>query len=107
MPPDTADERPGMKAARELNVWSPLRECGLTKEQIRRRSEQGRPVSMEQAGIRMSGDQNLYRRNTYGRKNGSGGKSGEFLFRWSFSAFRVRSFEGHARVQIRKSRQNF
>lgn len=35
---DDAGDRPGMKALRELSVRSPLRECGLTKEEIRRRS---------------------------------------------------------------------
>ena len=37
---DDAEERPGMKALRELEVRSPLRECGLTKEQIRELSRQ-------------------------------------------------------------------
>ena len=32
---DTGDFRPGMKAARELGVRSPLMECGLTKDDIR------------------------------------------------------------------------
>ena len=32
---DDADDRPGMKALRELSVFSPLRMCGLTKDRIR------------------------------------------------------------------------
>jgi len=32
---DAEDDRPGMRALRELGIRSPLRECGLTKEQIR------------------------------------------------------------------------
>ena len=32
---DDADDRPGMQALMELSVRSPLRECGLTKAQIR------------------------------------------------------------------------
>jgi uncharacterized protein len=32
---DTSDYRPGMKAACELGVMSPLMECGMTKEDIR------------------------------------------------------------------------
>ena len=35
---DRADDRPGMRALRELEVRSPLRECGLTKQEIRRLS---------------------------------------------------------------------
>lgn len=36
---DDADDRPGMKALHELSVLSPLRICGLTKEEIRRLSK--------------------------------------------------------------------
>jgi uncharacterized protein len=36
---DTGDFRPGMKAARELNVISPLKEAGLTKNDIRELSK--------------------------------------------------------------------
>ena len=32
---DDASDRPGMKAIREMKVLSPLRECGLTKDEIR------------------------------------------------------------------------
>lgn len=35
---DDAGDRPGMRALRELEVRSPLRECGLTKPEIRRLS---------------------------------------------------------------------
>jgi uncharacterized protein (TIGR00268 family) len=35
---DTGDFRPGMEAAREIGVRSPLKEAGLTKEEIRRLS---------------------------------------------------------------------
>lgn len=37
---DDAGDRPGMRALRELAVRSPLRECGLTKEEIRRLSRE-------------------------------------------------------------------
>ena len=36
---DDAGDRPGMRALRELEVRSPLRECGLTKEEVRRLSQ--------------------------------------------------------------------
>lgn len=35
---DNAGDRPGMRALRELAVRSPLRECGLTKPEVRRLS---------------------------------------------------------------------
>lgn len=37
---DDAGDRPGMRALREEGVRSPLRECGLTKAEIRRRSRE-------------------------------------------------------------------
>lgn len=37
---DDGGDRPGMRALRELEVRSPLRECGLTKAAIRERSRQ-------------------------------------------------------------------
>lgn len=37
---DDASDRPGMQALRELAVRSPLRECGLTKPEIRRLSRE-------------------------------------------------------------------
>lgn len=37
---DDAGDRPGMRALRELEVRSPLRECGVTKAEVRRMSEE-------------------------------------------------------------------
>ena len=37
---DDAGDRPGMRALEELEVRSPLRECGLTKAQVRRLSRE-------------------------------------------------------------------
>lgn len=37
---DMGDHRPGMVALRELNVRSPLQECGFTKDDIRERSRE-------------------------------------------------------------------
>lgn len=38
---DQVDDRPGMKAIEELSVLSPLRMCGITKEDVRRLSKEG------------------------------------------------------------------
>ena len=37
---DDSADRPGMKALTELSIRSPLRECGLTKDEIRRLSKE-------------------------------------------------------------------
>jgi uncharacterized protein len=42
---DPADDRPGMRALKEFGIRSPLRECGITKAEVRERSkEAGLPV---------------------------------------------------------------
>ena len=37
---DKEEDRPGFRALRELEIRSPLRECGLTKEEIRKKSRE-------------------------------------------------------------------
>lgn len=37
---DDASDRPGMRALQELQVRSPLRECGITKSEVRKRSKE-------------------------------------------------------------------
>lgn len=37
---DDAQDRPGMRALQEMQVLSPLRLCGITKDEVRRRSAQ-------------------------------------------------------------------
>ncbi len=37
---DDAGDRPGMKALEEFRVYSPLRMCGITKDEVRRRSQE-------------------------------------------------------------------
>lgn len=37
---DDAGDRPGMRSLQELGVYSPLRDCGITKEEVRRRSKE-------------------------------------------------------------------
>ena len=56
---DDAGDRPGMRALRELSVRSPLRECGLTKAEIRARSREGR-FSAFSVCRRISGDFSLH-----------------------------------------------
>ena len=50
---DDASDRPGMRALRELGVRSPLRECGVTKSEIRRlAAEAALPVWNKPPGFR-------------------------------------------------------
>lgn len=97
---DDADDRPGMKALRELKVISPLRECGLTKDEIRKLSKEAGLFTWNKpayaclatripAGIPI--DEQMLS-NTE--------KAEGILFEMGFTDFRIRYFEGCARIQI-------
>ena len=97
---DEAGDRPGMRALAELSVRSPLRECGLTKAEIRARSKEaglftwdkpayaclatrvptGTPITAEDLARVERGE--------------------EALFRLGFTDFRLRLFHGAARLQV-------
>ena len=97
---DDAGDRPGMQALAELAVRSPLRECGLTKDMVRRLSREaglftwdkpayaclatrvptGTPITAEDLARVERGE--------------------EALFRLGFTDFRLRLFHGAARIQV-------
>lgn len=97
---DAEDDRPGMRALRELEVRSPLRECGLAKEEIRRLSREAglftwdKPAYACLATRIPSGTvitaQALER--TEAAEN--------FLFSLGLRDFRVRLLDGCAQVQV-------
>ena len=97
---DDAGDRPGMRALRELSVLSPLRECGLTKEQIRRLSREAglftwnKPAYACLATRIPSGEEI-----TAGKLSAAENAEAD-LFSLGFTDFRVRSREGHAILQI-------
>ncbi len=97
---DDAADRPGMRALEELQVRSPLRECGLTKAQIRALSKEaglfthdkpayaclatripaGTPITRQQLAVTERGE--------------------ELLKKLGFSDFRIRILGSAARVQL-------
>ena len=97
---DEAGDRPGMRALRELEVRSPLRECGLTKADIRRLVQGGGPVHLGQTGLRLSGHRlptgDALTEDLLARVEGAE----DALFRLGYADFRVRVFHGAARLQL-------
>ena len=100
---DDADDRPGMRALSELFVRSPLRECGLTKPEIRRLSrEAGLPTADKPAYACLATrvpagqalDPALLLRIEQAEKA---------LFLLGYSDFRVRVFHDAARIQLKKA----
>lgn len=97
---DDAGDRPGMKALKEMQVRSPLRECGLTKTEIRRLSKEAGLFTWDkpayaclatriQAGTRIEAE--MLKRVEHAE--------GE-LFRMGYTDFRVRVFHDAARLQF-------
>ena len=97
---DDASDRPGMVALQELQVRSPLREAGLTKAEIRRLSKEAGLFTHDKpayaclatripAGTRITLE--LLKKTEICE---------EYLKNMGFSDFRIRYFEGSARLQL-------
>ena len=97
---DEAGDRPGMRALTELSVRSPLRECGLTKAEIRARSREAGLFTWDKpayaclatrvpAGETITAD-------LLARVEGAE----DALFRLGYTDFRVRVFHGATRLQL-------
>ena len=97
---DDAGDRPGLRALRELEVRSPLRECGLTKAEIRAQSRQ--------AGL-FTWNKPAYACLATRIPTGTAITAGDLerveaaegaLFALGFTDFRVRLLSGAARIQL-------
>ena len=97
---DDAGDRPGMRALKELHVCSPLRECGLTKAEIRRLSREAglftwdKPAYACLATRIPSGDA------ITAEKLLATERAEAFLFSLGLTDFRVRNYRGAARLQF-------
>ena len=97
---DDVNDRPGMRALRELRVRSPLRECGLTKPEIRRLSREAGLFTWDKPAYaclatRVPTGQVL----TAAILQQIEGAE-DALFRLGYTDFRVRVLAGAARIQL-------
>lgn len=97
---DDAGDRPGMRALKELSVRSPLRECGLTKAQVRERSREAGLFTWNKPAYAC-----LATRVPAGEELNAGllervENAEDFLFALGFTDFRARVFHGAARLQF-------
>ena len=103
---DDAGDRPGMRALKELHVCSPLRECGLTKPEIRRLSREAglftwsKPAYACLATRIPSGDA------ITAEKLLATERAEAFLFSLGLTDFRVRKYHGAARLQFPEAQLN-
>ena len=100
---DEAGDRPGMKALQEMQVLSPLRLCGLTKQDIREKSREAGLFTWDKpsyaclatrfpAGVQITEE---------GLKKVEQAEGA--LFDLGFTDFRVRVYHGAARIQLPKA----
>lgn len=103
---DDAGDRPGMRALRELGVRSPLRECGITKQEVRRQSEAAGIFTWNKPAYACLAT----RIETGTRITRADLKKVEeaecALSNLGFSDFRVRLFGGAARIQVREEQMH-
>lgn len=97
---DDASDRPGMVALRELSVLSPLRMCGMTKQEIRRLSREAGLFTWSKPSYaclatRIPTGQTITRE-ALARTE----QSEAYLFSLGFRDFRVRTMGDSAKIQV-------
>lgn len=97
---DDAGDRPGMRALREEGVRSPLRECGLTKEEIRRRSREAGLFTWKKPAYACLATRIPEGERITEEKLGAIERAEDFLMGRGYSDFRVRLREGGAILQL-------
>lgn len=100
---DDAADRPGMRALAELSVLSPLRACGLTKSQVRQLSKEAGLFTWDKPAYaclatRIPHGEEITPENLLATETAE-----NYMFSLGFSDFRVRSQNGHARIQLPES----
>ena len=98
---DDIGDRPGMRALGELSVLSPLRACGLTKDEIRRRSREAglftwRKPSYACLATRIPNGEPIDSDRLAAIESAE-----DFLFSLGMTDFRVRVMGGAARIQVK------
>ena len=98
---DEEGDRPGMRALRELAVRSPLRECGLTKPEIRRLSREAGLFTWSKPAYACLATRIPAGEEITPEKLAVTEESEAYLASLGFRDFRVRLFHGAARLQLR------
>ena len=98
---DDAGDRPGMKALQEMSVRSPLRECGLTKAQIRENSRQAGLFTWNKPAYACLATRIPTGERLTAEKLRRVEAAEDALFDLGFTDFRVRVFHDAARIQLK------
>ncbi len=97
---DDAGDRPGMKALQELSVLSPLRECGLTKTEVRRLSKEAGLFTWNKPAYACLATRIPTAEKITAGKLEATEIAEDFLFSLGFTDFRVRMQDGNAKIQL-------
>lgn len=97
---DSAGDRPGMRALGELGVQSPLRLCGLTKDEIRRLSRQVGLFTWDKPAYACLATRVPTGEEITAEKLQRTEAAEEALFSMGFTDFRVRLLDGCGRIQL-------
>lgn len=97
---DRVDDRPGMRALEELAVLSPLRLCGLTKEEIRRRSREAGLFTWDKPAYACLATRIPTGREITAEDLTRTERCESFLMELGFSDFRIRLLGETAKLQL-------
>ncbi len=97
---DDAGDRPGMRALEELNVLSPLRQCGVTKAQVRGYSRAAGLFTWDKPAYACLATRVPAGTAITQEMLASVEGAETALFAMGFTDFRVRLFHGAARLQL-------
>lgn len=97
---DDAGDRPGMRALAELGVRSPLRECSLSKAEIRRRSQAAGLFTWDKPAYACLATRVPAGETITEEKLRVTETAENALFALGFTDFRVRLLSGFARIQV-------
>ena len=100
---DDADDRPGFRALEEYGIRSPLRECGLTKADIRLESEKAGLPTWNKPSYACLATRILTGETITKEKLCTTERAENILYDMGFRDFRVRMRRNSALVQIEKS----
>ncbi|MBR6771646.1 MAG: ATP-dependent sacrificial sulfur transferase LarE [Lachnospiraceae bacterium] len=100
---DDAGDRPGMKALQEMAVRSPLRECGLEKEEIRKLSREAGLFTWNKPAYACLATRIPTGSQITAEKLRKTEKAEKLLFSMGFQDFRVRMLGETARLQVQES----
>lgn len=97
---DEEGDRPGMRALRELSVRSPLRECGLTKTEIRSLSKEAGLFTWDKPSYACLATRIPTGEPITKEKLAAAEAAEDYLFSLGFTDFRVRRYGEAARLQF-------